>query len=336
MINNSNKYPPIPARDSGGGFQINNPDDITPIRAMFPLNNMLLMITDKCTYKMRLADQIDPERQNPTLPPNVQQKVFDHGIESELLCRTLLQANVMFRKEFLSIEIDKAKQSSFDALGDLIAMHEATQTFKVTEKTAIEKMHLLEKKDRSLTIPAVGNVQSHCKNFSQKADHFAKSLMDVVRLFYSDMKKKNWEDLQQLVKSQYGEEDPFYNVLKIVIPILKLVRETRNCLDKANLNGVQVRDFELEKDGSISVPTIMVNFRGCIQERCSISSFMENITLTLLDAFEMIIVHMSSKCMKPLAGFPMTIGFLPENYESWYVRFAYGTYNKDGHFMPCG
>jgi hypothetical protein len=33
----------------------------------------------------------------------------------------------MFRKEFQSVDIDKAMQLSFDAVSDLVSMHEATQ-----------------------------------------------------------------------------------------------------------------------------------------------------------------------------------------------------------------
>lgn len=328
------KYPPIPIRDSAGSFQINNPDDSTPIREMFSLNDGLIMVTDKCTYKMQVADQIDPDRKNPTLPPNVQQKLFDHGIASELLCRTLMHAKVMFRKEFQKIDIDRAKQLSFDALCDLIAMDEAAKAFKTAENTAIEKAKSLERKDMSLTIPAVGNVQSHCKTFSQKADHFAKSLFEVVRLFYPET--KNWDHFQELVKSQYGEQDPFYKVLEIAIPVLKLVRETRNCLDKANLGGVQIKDFEVQPDGMITPPTIEVDFRGSTQERCSTSSFMEGVKIMLLDAFEMITVHMCSKNVQPFAGMPMTIALLEENVQkAWHVRFGYGCYYQNGQFVPC-
>src|SRR5216684_5253407 len=134
-----NKSPPMPSRDSGGRFTLNNPDDGTPIKEMFTLGDGLLMITEKCTYRVQVADQIDPDRKNPALPPNFQQKLFDHGTNSELLCRTLLQAKVMFRKEFQSIDIDRAMQFSFDALGDLVSMHEAAQTFKLAQKAAIEK-----------------------------------------------------------------------------------------------------------------------------------------------------------------------------------------------------
>jgi hypothetical protein len=51
--------PPMPSRDSGGKFTLNNPDDGTPITEMFKLGKGLLMITEKCTYRTQVADQID-------------------------------------------------------------------------------------------------------------------------------------------------------------------------------------------------------------------------------------------------------------------------------------
>src|ERR1700730_12656307 len=118
------KSPPIPNRDYGGSFKLDNPDDGTAITEVVRVDDGLLMVTQKCTYRVRVADQIDPERKNPALPHNFQQKLFDHGISSELLCRTLLQAKVMFRKEFQTIDVQRAMQLSFDALSDLVSMHE--------------------------------------------------------------------------------------------------------------------------------------------------------------------------------------------------------------------
>ncbi|MDE3022811.1 MAG: hypothetical protein KGI54_13300 [Pseudomonadota bacterium] len=89
--------PPLPIRDCGGSFKINNPDDGSPIKKMFTISDGLLLITEKNTYRMQVADQIDPERKNPQLAPISQQKLFDHGTNSDLLCRTLLQEKVMFR-----------------------------------------------------------------------------------------------------------------------------------------------------------------------------------------------------------------------------------------------
>lgn len=301
------------------------------------LNDGLLLITEKCTYRLQEADQIDPDRKNPALSPTFQQKLFDYGTNSELLCRTLLQAQVMFRKEFQSIDIDRAMQLSFDALGYLVSMHETAQAFKSAEQTAIEKTERLERQNTSQTIPAVGNVRSSCKSFAQKADHFAFSLLEIVRLFYPEMNKKKWDAFHALVQSRFDESDPFYKAVEITAPFLRLIRNARDCLEHANLKGVETRDFELQPDGAIAVPSIEINFRGSAHDRCAISSFMEETTNKLLVTFEMIIVHMCSKNIQPRAPFPMTVGLLSEDQrKAWHVRFAYGMYDQGGQFVPCG
>jgi hypothetical protein len=326
----------MPSRDSGGKFTLNNPDDGTPIIEMFKLGDGLLMITEKCTYRMQVADQIDPDRKNPALPPNFQQKLFDHGTKSDLLCRTLLHAKVMFRKEFQSIDIERAMQLAFDALSDLVSMDETAQAFKAAEQAAIEKATALKQKDASLTIPAVGNVRGHCKTFTQKADHFAAALLGILRLFYPELKGKAWSDFHDLAKARYGEADNFFKVSELTTPLLQLVRNTRDCLEHGNLKGVETKDFELQPDGTIAPPTIEIDFRKTAQERCPISWFMQETTKALLDSFEMIVVHACSKNVQPFAGMPMTIAPLADNLRRvWHVRFAYGMYCQDGQSFPA-
>jgi hypothetical protein len=75
--------PPMPSRDLGGRLTLDNTEDDTPIKKMFVLNDGLLLITEKCTYGVQEADQIDPDRTNPALPPRFQQKLFDYGTNSE-------------------------------------------------------------------------------------------------------------------------------------------------------------------------------------------------------------------------------------------------------------
>src|SRR5271166_5335685 len=162
----------MPVRDRGGMFTINNPDDGTPIKELFKLNEgLLLIVTEKFTYGVQVADRIDPERTNPNLAPNFQQKLFDYGTTSDLLCRTLLHAKVMFRKEFQAIDVEQAKQLSFDAFSNLVSLEGASREFKAAEEAEIERVQALEQKDRSMTLPAVSNVRAHCKGFMQKADH---------------------------------------------------------------------------------------------------------------------------------------------------------------------
>jgi hypothetical protein len=303
---------------------------------MFKLGDRLLFATEKCTYGIKVADQIDPERKNPSLPHNVQQKIFDHGINSELLRNTLVLAKVMFRKEFLNIDLGRAMQFAFDALAELVAMDDAVQEFKAAEQAAIEKARQPPQHARSLTIPSVGNVQTHCKTVIQKADHFAAALLKIARLFYKGEQQMNWDDFRELAKTQYVEDDKFFQVLVMTTPFLKLVRNARDCLEH-HLKGVVTTDFELQQDGTIAPPTIAIDFRQTSQERCPISWFMEETERALLSSFEMIVVHLCSKHIQPVAGMPIIVGLIPENLRAaLQVRIAYGMYYQDGQFVPIG
>jgi hypothetical protein len=93
-------------RGSAGSFSIANPEDGTAIKEMFTYSDFLLILTEKCAYKIQTADQIDPKRLNASLPKVIQQKLFDYGTESEIVGRTLLTAKGMFRKEFLPDSVD--------------------------------------------------------------------------------------------------------------------------------------------------------------------------------------------------------------------------------------
>src|ERR1700730_12592144 len=88
--------------------------------------------------------------------------------------------------------------------------------------------------------------------------------------------------------------------------------------------GVTTKDFELQSDGMIAPPTIGVDFRQSSQERCPVVWFMEETRKALLNAFEMIVVHLCSKHVQPFAGMPIVVAPLPDNYQAaWHVRFAY-------------
>ena len=324
-------------RDYGGKFSLHDTDDGTPIREMFELGRRLLLITDKCIYAVQMADQVDPGRTNPSLPHNLQQKLFDHGVQSDLLCRSLLHARVMFRKEFQKIDVVQAMQLSMDAFTELASMQAAALTFRADEAAAIEKAERPQSKDGSFALPALGDVRGRCKSFAQHADHAAGALLSIVRLFYPEMKGKNWDDFHALIEGRHGRDDNYSKVLECTVPFLKIVRNLRDCLGHQNVAGAVTRDFSLEPDGQVWLPSVELDFRGSIVQRCSISDFMAESTKTLLDSFEMITLHMCAKHVEPFAGMPMTIAPLDDNYrQAWHVRFAYGSYYADGRFVPCG
>jgi len=152
------KRPTDYMRESGGSFTIKSQDDGTPISELLTLNDGLLLLTQKAIYEVKLADQIDPKRENPNIPPIVQRRILDIGTDSELVGRVLLTARKLFRKEFLprSIDLTQAMTLAYEALMDIVAMQSTSDDYMLAEKRAIE----VAEQSGASTIPCIGNVQS--------------------------------------------------------------------------------------------------------------------------------------------------------------------------------
>jgi hypothetical protein len=256
--------PFMPMRDGGGSFELDNPDDGTPIKEMFAFPDCLVLITEKCTYEVQTADQIDPERTNPDLPHNVQRKLFDYGIHSEALGKILLQARTLFKKDFLSIDVEAAQKLALDALKEFAAMDQTAKGFKDLEKIAIEKAEKTNQQPRSFSLPSISGVDTHCKTFAQKAHHFDKAMLSIARLFIPTA--TNWDKLSEVILSRYGKDDKFSKLIAEVTPNLKLVLNLRDALEHQN-KGVTVRDFAMGTDGTIAPPTIELDFRKSVLPR---------------------------------------------------------------------
>ena len=327
-------------RESAGAFSIANPEDGTAIKEMFTYSDFLLILTEKCAYKIQMADQIDPKRPNPGLPKMIQQKLFDYGTESEIVARTLLTAKVMFRKEFLpdSIDLQRGMTLSFEALSEIAAMKTVALEFKELEDRAISQAEEVRRKDGSLIIPAIGHVETKCKTFAQKADHAGAKLYEITRLFYPAANWHGWRDFSSFVRVTFGEEDNFTKLTAHTAPFLQLIRNLRDCLEHGNIrNGVAIKDFAIGADGVIALPSVEIDFRGTEQPAVSISQFMGEATEMLLQTFELTLTHLCAKNVQPFAGMPVYVGLTREDgRQNKYVRFAYGM-NYEGHgFVPIG
>lgn len=331
----SDKRPPDPKRDRGGSATLNNPDDGSAIQQMISLGESLYVVTDNCTYRVQLADQIDPGRTNPNLAATAQQKVFDHGMKSDLMRRTFLHARVMFKEGFQEIDIPLGLSHAFDALSNIVGMREIAVAVKSRAESAIAKVGGLSKTN-SLVLPAAGSVREDCKAFIQRADHFSHDLLEIVRLFHPEMKKKGWPDFAEFVKEAYGPEDQMTNLMAKAAPILILLRDARDCLEH-HLQGVSIRDFAAEADGKIFLPSIEIDFRKSSHPRVSVVTFMDEITEWLALVFEMVTVNMCGKNMKPFAGMQFAIDEVQGPMaEGWPCRFGYGLYYEGQGFVPCG
>lgn len=163
-------------------------------------------------------------------------------------------------------------------------------------------------------------------------------LLDIVRLFYPEIKKTPWDALYEKISLEFGDEDAFVKFLNHAIPFFKLVRNTRDCLEHKNPKRiVVVKDFEVQADGQVHPPTIEINFRGSHCPSVAVSVFMRGVIALIANGFELMLAHLCNLNSRQ-AGLPIPIYIqMPaENRRPWkHVRFYYGS-SFNGEFVPVG
>jgi len=332
-----NKRPIDIQRDCGGQFKLESPDDGTTITDMFELNDSLLIATQKSVYEVKVADQIDPKRENPNIPHNVQRRILALGTDSELVSRTLLTAKNLFRKDFLpdSVNAKQALTFSFEALTDMVAMQTTAAEYELAEQKEIQAAQSRTPQQKSFALPSVTDVKTRCKTFFQKADHVEQTIWDIVRLFYPNIQAKcNFDKLRDYLKDAYGVDDGFTKFIDQALPFLKMVRNARDCLDHRNAKGVVITDFTLSADGKISQPTIAINFRDTQQPPVDISLLMPKVVESMMNVFDNLIASLCSK--NTVSRFPAQVGVIPEKHRrNKYVQYSYG-FIMNGEFWPMG
>jgi hypothetical protein len=325
-------------RETGGMFDVGTPEEGSA-GPMFEIKNSLYVVKEKAIYAVQFADQIDPERKNFELPKTVHHLVFSEGSDSELVSRTFLTAATLFAGgKYLPKNFDysRALVLSLDALTSMLQMRASAMEFDTGQQQAYAKAEAGPRTESTMQCPSMGDVRARCKTFVHQSYHTQGTLLNIVKLFHNDIKEAPWDTLLAMTVQRHGEDDRFTKFLRAFIPFLKLVLNTRNCLDHDGTKGVvRVQDFTLRNDGKIVYPTIEVDFRESKIPPVPISFFMTRMVDSMSDVFENMIAHLCSKHVQsPMPNFTIQVGLIPENHRQMkLVRFGYGTYIGDD-FVP--
>jgi hypothetical protein len=327
-------------RDSGMSFEVGTPEEGS-VQAGVEIDDSLYIIMPKAIYALKTADQIDRDRTNIHLPKVVTRQVFTIGSESEMVGKTLLTAiSLLDEGNFVRDGVDTKQviSTSLEALTMLVALQGIAAEFAAAQQAVCEKAAALRRAGDAAQQPFLGDVKSRCKSFMQQADHAVGALLDVVRLFYAEIKKTPWDALREKIGREVGEDDQFTKFLDQAVPFFKLVRNTRDCLEHKNSKDVVVKDFEVQPDGQLHPPTIEVDFRESQHPTIAVSAFMSGMVTSIANGFEMMLVHLCNANTRPSPAFPVYIDIPAENRRRWkHVRFYFGTrFANSDDFVPIG
>jgi len=328
---------PIDLQREGAAFMnVGSPDDLSPITAMIVIGKKMHVVKASSIYEVRLADEIDPGRTNPSIP-NTQQKVLSIGSDAEAVGRILLTANALLKKNYLpNFDCDEALRLSFEVLKDIVAMGEISETLRQEEQASTANLRDNRKADGSVLLPSIKNLPQRCREFVQKADHGLGKLYSIVQIFYPRARKPYFEGFSDTLIALYGATDPFAEGVLRAVPFLKFVRDTRNCVEHPKQNQkITVKDFSFDPSGKVLAPTIEVVHARSPHDAVNVSVFMRDISAAIIDVVEAMIAGLCSRHVTSSAGLPFEVVALPEDMrQQKFVRYSYGLIDQNGRIIP--
>ena len=335
MKNSSDKQRAIDRlRDGGGLLTVNTTDDDTPIRDIISTGDRLLVVKDKGIYEVTLADRIDQQRTNPSVP-NTIQLLIPFGAADYWIGAVVLTARQLFLSTFFKSDVgEKAFDLVLGIAHDISGAQQILQKYRGLESEAAKTTDPRIRQDRSFVLPAVGNIEATCSEYLQRSDHALQELFKTVQLFYPDVGPHRWDGLKEKIDTGPRDIDNFSQFLTESIGFLKLIRNARNCVEHPNLEQrLVVLDFSIDQNSVVIPPTIEVLHSKTPMPKSRVIDFFETSFESTVKVVELMVVLLCARNVGQVSGYPVhVIELAPDQRRSPHVRYSYGT-PMGGHLV---
>lgn len=340
MSRGDDKRPIDRIRESALSMQVGAPKD-GAISMMIDMGSALYVVKEHAIYAVQLADQVDPERTNVAVP-NTQQRILSIGAHDPEVARIFLTAYTMFKSIHLGTGFPEREAwfRAFEYLRDIAAMMEIHSALVKAIEETVAGFNEVVTKDRSITLPSLGNAEERCDAFAQKVGHAIDTLKAVALLFYPKELSKKWIDSLTLVVAQkHGEHEPLARFIKEKGGSLLFMRELRNMIEHPKVDAyVKVRDFQLLPSMELAVPFVDIVRPGEAPISEPLASFMAQVIEELVSIAEVFFALLCGANAKSSSGFPLVVVELPSGRRpKWnpHQRISYGiVMNEEVH--PVG
>ena len=324
-------------RNAAGVWEIGIDED-GPIVEAIPAEKRLYFVMRHAIYAFQLADQIDPKRENPSIP-NTQQKELSIGSDNPDVARILLTAAILFKQTALgaSFDVKRGIELSFDLLRDIASLREKTGTLDVDLHKAANPYEALTGPRQSFQLPSIENIEAQCDAFAQKAAHVVNGLEALARFFYPQITSKWLDALIRIAKQERGDLSHFSNYLDRVRPFLMFVNDDfRNLIEHPRPERhIKIHNFRLVQSGDLKPPTMEIVRPNQPIEDYPVNQFMMSITDDLVNVCEGFLLHLCDSNIKAPGPFSFlrVIEVPPDQRRNPHIRLSYGYYNYNGQTM---
>ena len=303
-MTNNKENDPFAWRSGGGSMKLGN-DPTDAVSSVVVIGNDLLIVMRRSIHSVMLADSIDPNRTNPQIP-NSQRRVVPYGSDDASVGRTLLQANVLFEKNTLPSEVDRALalRISLEFLKEILALRDIMNEYKEKVDTAQASFEGKLADDKSLHLPFIPGLEQITKRYIQTADDATGRVMELAQVFYSDIRGKRWiVSLHDKLRETQGETHNATMFVKSITNGVWLLRNLRNAVEHPKeTDHIEVENYTLNSDGTVGEPIISCNNPDTPLSDMSIMDLMEDATEALQEYFEMLMAHFCDIHALPFVG----------------------------------
>lgn len=303
---------------------------------MISTGDRLLVVKGKGIYEIKLADQVDPERTN-IGAPNTIQRVLSYGAEAPWVGAVVLTAHQLLQSSCSPSNINGAEAFALvlEIAEDVAGAHELVANYRNAEDAATKSLDPKIRNDRSVVVPALGNVEPRCNEFLQRSDHALRELFRLVRMFYSDVGSGGWEGLKTKINRESQNIDNFPQFLDETVPFLQLIRNARNCVEHPRPEQrLVVVDFSVDSKNVLLPPMIEIVHPRTPLPKVPVSAFFTQILGNLVRVVELMVVFLCARHVSAAGGFHIQVVEFPqERRRSPHVRYGYGAM-IDGQIIP--
>jgi hypothetical protein len=324
-------------RESAMSMTVGTPEDgvIKGFLTIGGKNKKMYVIKEHSVYLVRFADDIDPDRTNPSIQPT-HQKISSEGDESKLVGRILLTARELFRaKSIEGIDHERALEQCVQIFQDVAEMSEEVKSIRA----ALEATEAEIRSIKGSGLPAILNAPARARTFLEKADHASQSLYALCTQTYrlrGQNAKRLFDGFSDHIAELYGADDGFVVFMRAAVPYLRFLRLARNAVvhPKSDTKAL-VYDYRLLPSGKLTPPTIEVIHPKQPEPEIALHSFIEQMTDQFITTTELIMAWICAKHTKESA-FGIGVGLIPEDQrQNKNVRYGY-VMNFNGKIQRVG
>lgn len=316
------KRPIDQLRDSAGSMKVGSEEE-GALTGFVQFNGRLLVIKEKAVYEVKMADDIDPERINPDIP-NSQQRIFSIGSGDRLLGCTLLTAHELFQPKFLPdwVDCEAAMEATLSATRELVEMDNIRESLTGEIESAITRARDIPL-NSGFEIPSILNLDTRSKTFLNRAHHFIKYVLCIIRIFYGSSIKKP-DSVLEYVKYNKESDSEFLKIVENSISIFRLLWEARNLIEHPKDNKcIIINDFTINYSGHIKPPTIEIIHPKEALTETLISSFLNEVVNAVTEIFELLVACLCGEHAE-FGNFQIGVMALPEDQRrTTHVGFSY-------------